>query len=1120
MRIFAGSVLVAFGMMIAGCSSGSSSKPNPPTPPTPPSPSVAVSAPQDGTTVYGMPVKVSIATANLSDASMLSVRLNGTDITSKLSAPDSSGVRTAQLSPPDIGYGKNQIQARYQDVVTNSSFTLNTTSAQDSSPTPSYPVPSSTLLVGITTRVLQQSANGPTWSIELTTSAGTVKTLSAPLPVNEKLQSCTDCSAGFQIVVLSRQDLSQVSNMSYETVNPQELAVGSPFMNALSALGYGPSDSNVKGVAIPPQQLVQNYKKCQPFGCIVVVQSLTKIGDMPCYYSGDTTRQGKCQWAADSQSSNNAFNLAYWLTKLGASGNLLFANGGNKNVGYSFIGNAGTGQLPGTGVQNATPLSNGFTPIAAGGNQNSQYERLGCLDTIYENHSPIICDNLGRAGSSYNSGGSSDPQQAGRISGVLIRDNYDLFTFSQSMRQIAYTFGTTVSAGGSPLKGGTYTNVVSIDGQGPNSSYGYYPKTITLDPGQGGFRLLVLDRSHPDWDPNVTIRIDKFYKCCGVDNELQQLSNDISSNNVSNNIFFLAAIGFIQHNIDTSFATAWEQQFVQPVQLLGGDPITARILGDLHNPFNPTTNDPNILPNDDYLLVGKITAYSPPFGEQFTSGTQARFTAQESGYVINRHTIANAPYPTQVEGVLVPDHQGYYTPHLQSLKSGFLAPQVASLASASLQLPTAWPYSSIDFNATKGEKLAYTWISGKICGCSDIRSNYPNLNASPTSWVAQMGQLTYPTDQSSNFSATEFSTVQQHLALEFGYVADARSLLANILSLYESQQSNIGLILTQAQDDINSQLHLITPPPPSHSPWSILTSDVFPVLANLSSLASSALVGPEAGIAMQLANPAFENALGIGSLVIDNATDHTNDATGVSQQMQALSNEDIAAASLAEHETNQYIDSLATLGNDFKRVVTNWNGLQAIGTPIESGQLSWDPLATSFYLRAFDLATRRQFYPQLINGSQQYFASHIKYADWQYNGSNSDYHDSHGNDCKIDQFHAAWDNLSNPGIYVDSSGQHDLTTTAWWPGALQSPGQAGNQPGSYWWDIWAFQELNSNTHECPDSESYRPTTFKMFDPVNLNDPTNSGLGLWKPYVLQYIITPLHVHKNQNYDNLP
>ena len=110
--------------------------------------------------------------------------------------------------------------------------------------------------------------------------------------------------------------------------------------------------------------------------------------------------------------------------------------------------------------------------------------------------------------------------------------------------------------------------------------------------------------------------------------------------------------------------------------------------------------------------------------------------------------------------------------------------------------------------------------------------------------------------------------------------------------------------------------------------------------------------------------------------------------------MQSLSNENITAATLAEHEADQYTDSLATLGNDFKRVVTDWTSLQAIGAPIESGQLSWDPSATSFYLRAFDLATRRRFYPQLINGTKNYFAGLIKYADWKYYASNKDYQGS------------------------------------------------------------------------------------------------------------------------------
>jgi hypothetical protein len=85
------------------------------------------------------------------------------------------------------------------------------------------------------------------------------------------------------------------------------------------------------------------------------------------------------------------------------------------------------------------------------------------------------------------------------------------------------------------------------------------------------------------------------------------------------------------------------------------DEIFADYLRSLPHPgFNPDGKD-------DYLLVGKITAYSPPFVEKFTAGAGARYTAQEAGYVINRHTQSNASSPTQVEGILVPDHQGYYT---------------------------------------------------------------------------------------------------------------------------------------------------------------------------------------------------------------------------------------------------------------------------------------------------------------------------------------------------------------------------------------------------------------------------------------------------------------------------
>jgi hypothetical protein len=61
--------------------------------------------------------------------------------------------------------------------------------------------------------------------------------------------------------------------------------------------------------------------------------------------------------------------------------------------------------------------------------------------------------------------------------------------------------------------------------------------------------------------------------------------------------------------------------------------------------------------------------------------------------------------------------------------------------------------------------------------------------------------------------------------------------------------------------------------------------------------------------------------------------------------MHALANEEVAEADLAQHAADEYTDSLVTLGNDFKRVVTDWGRLKTVGGPISTGQLVWDPSA-------------------------------------------------------------------------------------------------------------------------------------------------------------------------------
>ena len=1046
---------------LAGCA-GSSSNTPPPTPPTPPSPTIAVTAPQNGSTVNGTPVTISITTKNVSDRSQLSVLLDGADITSQLSAPDANGVQSAQVSQPAVNYGKNQVQVRYQTTQANSTFTLNTASGGGLESGVSI----GSELVAITTRVLKQGATGTNatdWGIQV----GDGAPILSPTPKDQNGNDCTQQCYGYQIVLLSRQDLSLISNNAYEVANYDEIQPSALFIKTLSSLGQGNYDTP----SVPNKQPAPT--QCEPSGCIMVMQSLVQTGYNPCY--NGTTNYSICPPFVED--TNAVGTLIYWLTKLGASADVLFANGlhpGNNYIGYSFIGNAGSGQMPGTGAIGARD-GKGNIIVSNTPNTNGQFERLGCLKSRYQN-SATICDNLGNGGSADNAGGSTDPQQAGRISGVFIRDNYNLFTFSQNAPQMSYTFGTTLS-------GGTYTNVVSINGSTTEGA-GQYTMS-GLPPGSGGgFRLLILNRTHPDWADAK--QLDKYYNF-SIDG-LAALENDINNFPDANGLFFLASMGNISHDdTDPVFSPHWES-FIDYIQPLGAEPMTVRILGDNHKAFNSDGKD-------DYLLVGKMTPYAPPVVEQFTAGTQAvtrsRYTAQESGYVINRHTVANATSPTQVEGVLVMDHQGYYTPHMQATARGLMVPQVTSLASASLLAPVAWPYT-----ANSQEQGTYTWISLALC-CMDIRASYINLNVSPEVWLTQLDQLTFPPANDANyqqygnsFTPTDFANVKDQLAQEFAYVADARNLQNNILSLYQDQQSNVGLILDQAASDIKADLFSDTPPPTTPTPWSTFTSDVFPVLSNLAGFL------PEGG------NVA-KTALGVGTLVVDNATDHSNDGSGVSQTMHALANEEVAEANLAQYAADQYADSLGTVGNDFKRVVTDWGRLKSVGAPIESGQLTWDPVATSMFLRAFDLTTRRQYYPLLMRDNSDFFVTHIRYGDTQYYGR--DDHFKWGNDegCDQSKFHEAQDNLTG----YDDDGE-DLRGTAWWPGLLQvsqGPSDDPHNPPAYWWDIWALGEGPGTNDHCPEpGQGPLPNTYGMFDPITIGDTTETnGLGLWKPYILQY-----------------
>ncbi len=229
--------------------------------------------------------------------------------------------------------------------------------------------------------------------------------------------------------------------------------------------------------------------------------------------------------------------------------------------------------------------------------------------------------------------------------------------------------------------------------------------------------------------------------------------------------------------------------------------------------------------------------------------------------------------------------------------------------------------------------------------------------------------------------------------------------------------------------------------------------------------------------------------------------------------MKALATQNISQSQVAQQKADQYTDSLVTLGNDFKRVVTDWGRLSQVGGAIIGGKLNWDPTASGLFLRAFDLTTRRQLYPELIHLNSDFYLDQVRWSDVTYYASDGD-----AQGCSQSEFPAAQD---NGGIY---SGQ-DMRGTAFWPGAVQilQNNARDRFPNAYWWDIWALADKNSTRGSCPHpSDGALPSTYGMFDPVSdVPSGSTNGLGIWKPYAFEYKFGAWTVHNNDYfYPNVP
>ena len=976
-------VLAAALAFLQACGSSTSSPTPPPTPP--PTPKVTIASPADGSNVTSLPMTIAVAFSNGADPTSMKALLDGVDISAQFSAADSSGTRQVKVDRPALNLGKNQIQVYAGTASAGASFTvalsgLGATSA-------SLP-----LLVPIQTRVLTGDGTHATdYNIALYTDPSNPTT-----PTLIPASTPSDGSnTGFQIVYVSRTDLSLVSNVTLP--NPDLFGNG---FNQSSAL-YNALTSTPSG--------------CGTAGCLLIIQSLGTIGYAPCYNA-----------FSNAPPDCNTFYQVF--TGLGGSNRVAYANGTNNQVAYSFIGN--------TSPQG--PIAN---PVSAG----AYFERLTCSATSL---SFGTCDTLGGAPVTLagTAPANATPAQIGNISGALVRDNFLNYTYVQTAPAVAFSSGIDTQNVSQPNMSHRFT----INGTDYWSGFAL---------GQvGGIHVVILDRT------TLAMTQNQWWQAQSDASEVTAVSNFLANYGSQNNLIFMAFFGDTHYDTSsTAVAMAnrliWYNMSENAILQLGG---TQQVFYLMNNQEHAP---PQQL--DDYTLVG---AYL----DEVNTGLQTQTYAEMSS-IISRETEAT-PQPSLMEGFLHMDHQGYYSPGSHTHQFGMAIPAVADAVNASRLTPTPWPLP------TQGSPAAYTWISQQLC-CGDIRSAYVNQNVLPLLWLDELSGLSYNSIPSPGFSQTDFDAMKVQLTTEFQYVAAVRQLQANIRQMYNDQQSNVGLELQQAQDEVTANAQIALNTPSSSASWLGILGDVFGV------------VGAVAGFILMVRN--------ILRLAPPSPPPHLWAHWPLKSPPPKPTCRRHFVASRGKHplplarwpvrRLTNTPRTLIQLGNQFDRVVTDWGRLKTVGAPLLANQLPWDSNASGSLLRSYNRVILREFYTKLLQSVAQvehypYTSDHAFSTDTFKPGNSVQAYCSYSTgNYNVDPY---WSSATVPVLFYPSG----VANTDNNP----NDGDGTNYPYDYAWATWGLVFNQHSSDRCPMSHAQPNTTqFGLFAPLDPNDPNSLGAyRLW------------------------
>ncbi len=763
---------------------------------------------------------------------------------------------------------------------------------------------------------------------------------------------------------------------------------------------------------------------CGTAGCLLIIQSLGTIGYAPCY-------------AAFSNAPPDCNSFYQVFTGLGGSNRVAYANGTNNQVAYSFIGNTNS-QGP---INNQSPPGPG-----------AYYERLTCSATSL---SFGTCDTLG--GAPVTLAGTAPANatlaQIGNMSGALVRDNFLNFTYVQTAPAVAFSSGIDTQNISAPNISHNFT----INGTAYWSGFAVQQNGVL-----GGIHVVILDRT------TLAMTQNQWWQAQSDASEVTAVSNFLANFGSQNNLIFMAFFGDTHYDTSsTSVAMAnrliwWNMSQNAIVQLGGTQQVFYLMNNQEHAP-------PQQL--DDYTLVGG-------FLDEVNTGLQAQTYAEMSS-IISRETEAN-PQPSLMEGFLHMDHQGYYSPGSYTHQFGMAMPSVADAVNASRLSPTPWPFPGSD---TSKSQAAYTWISQQLC-CSDIRAAYINQNVLPQLWLDELSQLSYNSAALPSSDEADFDAMKAQLTTEFQYVAAVRQLQANIRQMYNDQQSNVGLELQQAQDEVTASAQVALNTSAPSASWLGILGDAFSVVGAVGGFLPNGPEDPEIG-------PAIATAASLGTLATQIAADETNDAAGTS--LQAEENINTTAGQMAGKAADEYARTLTQLGNQFDRVVTDWGRLKTLGAPLLANQLPWDSNASGLLLRSYNRVILREFYTKLLQSVAQvnyypYTSDHSFSTDTFKPGNSVQAYCSYSTgNYGVDPY---WNLATVPVLFYPSGA----------PNTDSNPndGDGTNYPYDYAWGTWGLVFNEHSSDRCPMSHAQPNTTqFGLFAPLDPNDPNSLGAyRLW------------------------